>query len=104
MRLTCLELMDVHRLVSLTSAIMMATTETTTLRVPVALRDRIAHIAEKRGSTLVDVVTDAVERLDRDRWWDGVHGALDGLSDDELAEYRIQADQLSATSADGLDR
>lgn len=103
-RLTCPELMDVHWLVSLTSATTMATTETTTLRVPVALRERIAHIAKKQGGTLIDVVTAAVERWERDQWWDGVHAALDGLSDDELAEYRTQAHQLSGTSADGLDR
>jgi predicted DNA-binding protein len=44
----------------------MATAETTTLRVPVELRDEIARLAEERGSTMLEVVTDAVHSLTRD--------------------------------------
>ena len=41
----------------------MAPTETTTLRVPVRLRDEIARLAEARGSTMLDIVTDNTQRV-----------------------------------------
>ena len=49
-----------------------------TLRVPCELRDEIARIAELRGTTMLEVVTDAVHRLGRDEWWSSVRDALDG--------------------------
>lgn len=81
----------------------MATRETTTLRVPTALRDRIARIADERRTTLLDVVTDAVDRLDRDRWWEAVHATLDDLQDDDFAGYQTEAGRLGGTTRDGLD-
>lgn len=88
---------------ALFSATYMATTETTTLRVPVALRNRIAHIADERGTSLVEVVMDAVERLDRDRWWDDVHAALDNMATEDLEAYQREAQALAASRPDGLD-
>lgn len=76
---------------------------TTTLRVPRELRDEIARLARSRGTTMLDVVTDAVYRLRRDQWWSSVHDALDGLTAAEVESYRSQSDGLGATSADGLD-
>ena len=46
--------------------------QTTTLRVPTALRDEISRLAEQRGTTMLEVVTDAVHRLSRDEWWSSV--------------------------------
>jgi predicted transcriptional regulator len=80
----------------------MAPTETTTLRVPVQLRDEIARLAEARGSTMLDIVTDAVHRLSRDQWWDNVHDAIDAMDADEIGSYRDETDQLDGAAADGL--
>lgn len=80
----------------------MATSETTTLRVPVQLRDEIAQLAEKRGSTMVDVVTDAIQRLTREQWWDRVHDAIDAMSPDQVDSYRAESEKLDTSAADGL--
>ncbi len=66
------------------------------------LRDEIARLAEARGSTMLDVVADAVHRLSRDQWWDGVHDAIDALTTDELGSYGNETDQLDSAAADGL--
>ena len=80
----------------------MAPTETTTLRVPVQLRDEIARLAEERGSTMLDIVTDAVHRLSRDQWWDSVHDAIDAMTPDEVRSHRAETDQLDRAVADDL--
>jgi len=80
----------------------MAPVETTTLRVPVELRDEIARIAGRRGTTMLDVVTDAIHRLSRDEWWDTVHSALDQMSDDEAAAYRRDTEGFDAAAGDGI--
>ena len=80
----------------------MAPTETTTLRMPVQLRDEIARLAEARGTTMLDIVTDAVHRLSQDQWWDGVHDAIDAMTADDLGAYRDETDQLDGAAADGL--
>jgi len=80
----------------------MAPVETTTLRVPVELRDEIARLAEERGSTMLDVVTDAVHRLGRDQWWDTVHDVLDQMTPEEVAAYQTETDRLDDAATDGL--
>ncbi|CAN5549032.1 hypothetical protein BH24ACT4_BH24ACT4_14720 [soil metagenome] len=80
----------------------MAPNQTTTLRVPVDLRDEIARLAEERGTTMLDVVTDAIHRLTRDQWWDSVHAAIDAMSSEDVAAYRSDADQLDGAAGDGL--
>ena len=81
----------------------MALSKTATLRVPTELKDEIIRLAKQRGTTMLDVVTDAVHRLGREQWWTLVRGALDGLSDAEAASYRAESRRLEATAADGLD-
>ena len=76
---------------------------TTTLRVPSELRDEIARTAEQRGTTMLEIVTDAVQRLSRDECWSSVRDALDGLSPSEVSAYQIESRQLDTASADGLD-
>ena len=76
---------------------------TTTLRVPVDLRDEIARLAEERGTTMLQVVADAIHRLTRDEWWADVHDALDQLQPTEADGYRQEADRLGGAAADGLD-
>ena len=80
----------------------MAPTETTTLRVPTELRDEIARLAKARGTTMLQVVTDAIHRLAREEWWGTVHDALDAMTTDQTDAYRAEADQLDGTAADGL--
>ena len=80
----------------------MAPTETTTLRVPVALRDEIAELAAQRGTTLLDVVSVAVHQLRRQQWWDTVHAELDAMSGQEMDDYQSEAVALEPTLADGL--
>ncbi|MBN4059592.1 hypothetical protein JYT35_00570 [Acidimicrobium ferrooxidans] len=82
---------------------MAPTKTTTTLRVPSELRDEIARIAEQRGTTMLEVVTDAVHRLGSDEWWSSVRDALDGLTPSEVATYQVEGQQLDAASMDGLD-
>ena len=81
----------------------MALSQTTTLRVPTELRDEISRLAKQRGTTMLDVVTDAVHRLGREEWWSTVRGALDGLDDVEAASYQAESRRLEAAAADGLD-
>lgn len=78
-------------------------TETTTLRVPVRLRDEIAQLAEQRDSTMLQVVTDAVDHLRREQWWDSVDAALDAMTSEELADLQQETDLMDATAGDGLD-
>lgn len=81
----------------------MSPSKTTTLRVPSELRDEIARIAKQRGTTMLEVVTDAVRRLGRDEWWSSVRDSLDGLSPDEVVGYQAESQRFDAASADGLD-
>ncbi len=75
----------------------------TTLRLPVALRDEIARLADESGSTLLDVVADAVARLKRDQWWAQVHAELETMTAEELVEYHADIETLHAVTSDGLD-
>jgi hypothetical protein len=80
----------------------MAPAETTTLRVPIQLRDEIARLAEERGTTMLDVVTDAVHRLSRDQWWDTVRDVFDQMTPEDVAAYQTETSQLDDAAADGL--
>jgi hypothetical protein len=68
----------------------------------VELRDEIARLAAARGSTMLEIVTDAVHRLSRDQWWESVHDAIDAMTADEAEAYRAETDQLDSAAADGL--
>ena len=81
----------------------MALSQTTTLRVPTELRNEISRLAKQRGTTMLEVVTDAVHQLGSEQWWTLVRGALDRLSDAEAASYQAESQRLEATAADGLD-
>lgn len=80
----------------------MALAQTTTLRVPTGLRDEISRLADQRGSTMLEVVTDAVHRLSRDEWWDSVRDALDGLDAAEVALYQAESSMLDTAASDGM--
>ncbi len=80
----------------------MAPNETTTLRVPTELRDEIARIANERGTTMLEVVSDAVHRLSREQWWTTVHEAIDDMTTEEIAAYQAEVGALDGTAGDGL--
>ncbi|MEA2702514.1 MAG: hypothetical protein QOD63_459 [Actinomycetota bacterium] len=80
----------------------MAPHETTTLRVPTELRDEIARIASQRGTTMLEVVSDAIHRLSREQWWDTVDQAIENVTDDEIAAYQAEVAALDGTAGDGL--
>ena len=80
----------------------MAPAETTTLRVSTELRNQIARIAGQRGTTMLEVVTDAIDRLSREEWWEAVRTRLDEMSDEEVADYRAEAEALDSAAGDGL--
>jgi len=81
----------------------MAPAETTTLRMPKPLRDEIARLADQRGTSMVDVVTDAVRNLRCDAWWAEVHVAFDAMAPAEVAAYDTEASGLEGSGLDGLD-
>lgn len=85
------------------TAATVGTGKTTTLRVPRDLRDEIARLAERRDTTMVEVVTDAVARLGREEWWASVQDALDELSTAEVTTYAAESRGLAGAAADGLD-
>lgn len=66
------------------------------------LRDEIARLAEERGTTMLDVVADAVHRLSQDQWWDSVHDAIDAMPPEDVSGHRAETDQLDSAAADGL--
>lgn len=70
---------------------------------PAELRNEVAEIAERRGSSMLDVVVDAVHQLRRDEWWSSVHHSLDQMSTSEARSYAAERDGLSGSTADGLD-
>lgn len=80
----------------------MALTTTTTLRIPTQLRDRLAEIAAARGTTMLDVVTDAVDRLRREEWWASVHRELDAMGDDDVRSYDEETAILDHAAGDGI--
>jgi len=78
-------------------------TTTTTLRVPSELRDEISRIAQQRGTSMLEVVTDAVRRLGCDEWWDAVHASLDNMAPDQVESYRAESTTLGRVSSDGVE-
>jgi len=52
---------------------------------------------------MIDVVSDAVHRLDRDEWWKSVHDALNVMTASEVSSYLAESQALGVTFADGLD-
>jgi len=84
-------------------ALTQTTSRTTTLRISNDLRDKIFRLAEQRGTTMVDVVADAVHRISQDEWWLSVRRELDDLTEAEVASYQVESHKLDEAAADGLD-
>ncbi len=84
-------------------ALTQAASGTTTLRISNDLRDEIFRLAEQRGTTMVDVVADAVHRISQDEWRLSVRRELDGLTEAEVASYQAESQKVDEVAADGLD-
>ncbi len=51
---------------------------------------------------MVEVVSDAIHRLERDDWWASVHTALNDMSPSASESYENEIQTLDGTSSDGL--
>jgi hypothetical protein len=73
--------------------------DTTTIKVPKQLRERIAREAAGRGLTAAALITLLLDDRDRARRFQGVR---DSYAVPDL-DYRDEVEAWDATSADGLD-
>ena len=48
---------------------------TTTIKVDSAIRDRLAHLARARGTTMGTLLSDVVERLEAEQRWSEIEAA-----------------------------
>ncbi|MGH3719222.1 MAG: hypothetical protein ACRDRI_10375 [Pseudonocardiaceae bacterium] len=72
---------------------------TTTIKVDSATRDRLAHLARTRGTTMSALLSDVAERLETEQRWSDIEAAYqrmrrddpDGWADylGELAEWQL---------------
>ncbi len=72
---------------------------TTTIKVDSAIRDRLAHLARARGTTMSALLSDVAERLETEQRWSDIevayermqHQDPDGWAEylDELAEWEV---------------
>lgn len=76
---------------------------TTTLRVPRELRDEIADLAKLRRTSMVEVVSDAVNQLRITEWWSTVHDALDQMNAADIQEYETEVAVLENAASDELE-
>ncbi|MCB1257254.1 MAG: hypothetical protein KDB26_09125 [Microthrixaceae bacterium] len=78
------------------------TAATATLRVPRELRDEIADLAKLRGTSMVEVVSDAVNQLRITEWWSTVHDALDQWDATDIQEHEAEVTELENSAGDRL--
>jgi predicted transcriptional regulator len=72
---------------------------TTTIKVDSAIRDRLAHLARARGTTMSALLSDVAEQLETEQRWSDIEAAYqrmqhqdpDGWAEylDELAEWEV---------------
>lgn len=63
---------------------------TTTIKVDSAIRDRLAHLARVRGTTMGTLLSDVVERLETEQRWSDIEVAYERMrreDPDGWAEY-----------------
>ncbi len=82
---------------------------TTTIKVPIELRDRIAALAEREHTTLAGAITRSLDAAEEAAFWVSVSETL-GASHvagqsrvDAHLESRVTAEALSGDLTDGLD-
>lgn len=82
---------------------------TTTIKVDSATRDRLAHLARARGTTMSALLSDVAERLETEQRWCDIEAAYermqredpDGWAEylDELAEWEVSTAATDSAAA-----
>lgn len=73
----------------------------TTIKVPVELRDRIAELAKREHTTLAGAIALSLDRAETAAFWEDVRATMSGV--ETQAATTNDAEQLAATLTDGLD-
>lgn len=76
-----------------------------TIRVPPDTHERLQALATARKQSIGQVVTDAVEHLEAERFWDEMDAAYERLYADPVAaaEYEAETAVWDVTLLDGLE-
>jgi len=77
----------------------------TTIKVSVQTRDRLKRLAEDDHLTMDAELTQALDKAEEARFWDGVQADYARLQDDpqEWADYVSELAEFDHTAGDGLD-
>ena len=81
--------------------------DSTTIRVPVELRERLRKVSQDRHSTLTDTLRDALEALLREEFYESLARSEAELRNDPagwseyVAEAEVWAGDLDASGTDG---
>lgn len=73
---------------------------TTSIKVPVELRDRLSALARRRQMTLAATIADALDVAESTEFWERVRTSM---PERPSAAATAAADDLDRTLADGLD-
>lgn len=74
---------------------------TTTIKVPVELRDRLAELARREQTTLAGAIAHSLDRADAAAFWDDVRATMG--SADAHATLPREAERFAGALSDGLD-
>jgi hypothetical protein len=76
----------------------------TTVRVDESLAERLREIATAEHRSIGQVIADAVEHYQTEKFWTGVHASYTRLRSDAgtWSDYQREVAQLEGTSMDGL--
>jgi predicted transcriptional regulator len=79
---------------------------TTTIKVEIGVRDRLARLARQRGTTMGNLLAEAAERLEREAFFDRAREQLEQLREadpEEWARYRAESHEWQlGTDRDSL--
>ena len=76
----------------------MASTDTTTIRVPTETRDRLNALAARRGEPAGEIVSKLVSAADEDAMLAEIQAGFENLAGDPeaLAAYRAESEELQS--------
>ena len=76
-----------------------------TVRVDDTLHARLREIAEEEHRPIGQVIEDAIQQYEREKFWQGVHEDFARLKDEPVAwrEYQDELELWDATAGDGLE-
>ncbi len=74
---------------------------TTTLKVPVELRDRLADQARRRGTTLAGAIAHALEVAEEHEFWEDVRATM--CTPAARQELTAESERFAGTLMDGAD-